>query len=229
MKPAPKPKAKPAFTLLEVLVVIALLLLLGVFFIPSVNPWPSKANRVVCMTNQKQIGLGLIMYSSDYGCFPWGAATNFEGATEIIARDTAADYLVTVKNYLPQPRLFVCPTDPQRKPAATNFAEFSNSNLSYFVSLDAARALLATSGPVAFILTGDRHLASDQRPVPPGRFSVTNAAVMTWTRELHYVKDAMQPSGVLVFADGHAEAVQGPRLPQMFQAQALTTNQLVIP
>lgn len=223
------PITRRAFTLIEVLLVLAIGMVVFLFFVRSVNQGPRKAPQMVCLSNQKQLGIGFLLYSSDHGRFPWGALTNSGGTQELLPNGTAADQFVKLRPYLHQPRVFVCPTDEQRQAAATNFLGFSNSNLSYFVSFDAARALTSTSGPVAFILTGDRHLAYNDQPVKPGLFSVTNPTVMGWTKQLHHMKNTVKTIGVLTFADGHAEAVVTPRLADKFRAQMIATNQLVIP
>lgn len=229
MKPNANLLLRQAFTLIELLVVLAIGVILLMFFLPSVNRGPRKAPRVMCMSNQKQIGLGFLMYSSDHGQFPWRASTNKSITAELLSNGNAADQFVKLQPYLRQPRLFVCPADEQRQAAATNYHGFSNSNLSYFVSFDASQALTSTSGPVSFILTGDRHLAFNDQPVKPGLFSVTNPTVMGWTKQLHHVKNTVKTIGVLTFADGHAEAVITPRLAEKFLAQRIATNQLAIP
>lgn len=123
--------------------------------------------------------------------------------------------------------MLICPTDKARQATAANYSSFSSTNLSYFASLHASLAL--TSNPSVLILAGDRHLAFNEQPVKPGLFSVTNPAAMSWTKELHHLKNAAQTLGVLVFSDGHAEVVMTPRLAEKFQAQAIATNRLAIP
>lgn len=228
MNPA-KIKTRRAFTLIELLVVLVIGVILVMFFLPSVNHGPRKSPRVHCMSNQKQIGIGFLMYTSDHGQFPWGISTNKGGTEELIGNGKAADHFVKLAPYRLATRLFVCPADEQRKAATTNFLGFSNSNLSYYVSLDASQTLTSTSGPVSFILTGDRHLALNNQPVKPGLLAITNNATMSWTKELHFVKNSTQTVGVMLFADGHAESVMAHRLGEKFHAQAITTNWLVIP
>jgi len=54
------------FTLIELLVVIAILSLLVAILIPSLNRAKYLAKNVVCMSNQHQIGIALITYTSDF-------------------------------------------------------------------------------------------------------------------------------------------------------------------
>ena len=54
------------FTLIELLVVIAILSLLVSILMPSLNRAKYLAKNVVCMSNQHQIGIALITYTSDF-------------------------------------------------------------------------------------------------------------------------------------------------------------------
>ena len=62
---------KSAFTLVELLVVVAIIALLISILIPSLTGAREYARRTVCKTNLHQFGLALAMYADDYdGFFP---------------------------------------------------------------------------------------------------------------------------------------------------------------
>lgn len=58
--------AKRGFTLIELLVVIAIIAILAAILFPVFAAAKSAAKRAACLSNQKQIGTGFVLYLSDY-------------------------------------------------------------------------------------------------------------------------------------------------------------------
>lgn len=65
---------KRAFTLIELLVVIAIVAILAAILFPVFAQAKESAKRISCLSNQRQLGLGLYMYISDWDdrCFFFG-------------------------------------------------------------------------------------------------------------------------------------------------------------
>jgi prepilin-type N-terminal cleavage/methylation domain-containing protein/prepilin-type processing-associated H-X9-DG protein len=102
---------RTGFTLIELLVVIAIIAILASILFPVFARARENARRASCMSNLKQLGLGLTMYAQDYDeknplifvCLDSDAVCNdFEYWPSL------------VQPYLKSKQLFVCPshTDP---------------------------------------------------------------------------------------------------------------------
>ena len=58
------------FTLTELLVVIAIVVLLAAILFPALSRSKARARSIVCLSNLRQIGLGLSFYLADTSTFP---------------------------------------------------------------------------------------------------------------------------------------------------------------
>ena len=58
--------SRRGFTLIELLVVIAIIAILAAILFPVFAQAREKARQTQCLSNMKQIGVGLMMYAQDY-------------------------------------------------------------------------------------------------------------------------------------------------------------------
>ena len=72
------------FTLIELLIVIAIIAILAGILLPALNRARERAYSIHCVNNLKQIGLGLAQYTGDFAFFPWpqDATQTLPGTTE---------------------------------------------------------------------------------------------------------------------------------------------------
>jgi prepilin-type N-terminal cleavage/methylation domain-containing protein len=188
-----------AFTLVELLCVIAIISILFALMLPVFDQGKARAKRIACINNLRQTGIAFQSFVHDHGDrFPMAVPMVEGGSYEFVRNGYAVGgefyfsfrQFQVLSNELVVPAILICPTDT-RLPA-TNFGVLQNSNLSYFVGVKATY-----SKPDA-ILAGDRHLTADSLPNPSILHIATNNP-LRWMPELHRF------GGNIMFAGGQVE------------------------
>jgi prepilin-type processing-associated H-X9-DG protein len=184
------------FTVTELLITVACLLVLGAFLFPAISRSKARPSRLGCSNNMMQVAMGFLSWSTDnQGRFPMQVPIAEGGSKELVGNGKVFQHFQVLSNELSTPKILVCPNDRKRSPA-TNFAiGFTDANLSYFLGLDAARE----SG--SSLLSGDRNLTN--RP-ETGTVIVNVRPNMKlgWGKDLHSGK------ANVCFGDGSARQVQ---------------------
>ena len=118
------------FTLIELLVVIAIIAILAGLLFPVFSSAREAARRTACVSNMRQLGSAVTMYTQDYdetlpctwdgavgaggnaGSGGWITWTNFRGPTQFYPEQGS------LNSYVKSAALFTCPDDSARRGAS---------------------------------------------------------------------------------------------------------------
>jgi prepilin-type N-terminal cleavage/methylation domain-containing protein/prepilin-type processing-associated H-X9-DG protein len=221
MKPEAPNRLSRAFSLIELLVVVAIVVVVSNLYLVRVNKPDRRATVAGCLNNLKNISVEQqVWLQENDGKFPWEIPVSEGGTKELIGSGNASPHFQGFTRYITNASVFLCPSDSTRM-QATSVSTLTDSNLSYFINLDVVTN--STTG----ILAGGRHLQVNGQPVPPGLNTITTNSQIGWTRELHN-NPKTPPRGNMVFADGHVELVSGD-LTERFVQQGKAESRLVVP
>ena len=132
--PASEARTNKGFTLIELLVVIAIIAILASILFPVFAQARAKARAALCLSNEKQIGLGLMMYTQDYdetlpmasygppvGSVGWNWCGQTSGNSSFIPK-----WMDEIYPYVKNTGVFTCPDFPQSSTggAAKNYNRY---------------------------------------------------------------------------------------------------------
>jgi prepilin-type N-terminal cleavage/methylation domain-containing protein/prepilin-type processing-associated H-X9-DG protein len=208
-------KGNRALTLIEVLVVIVAVAVLLALVAP-LNHVPTKAIRINCASNLKQVGLAFRVWEGDNGDhYPMQGFTNELGKIELPNASNLFRYFQVMSNELSVPKVIICPAD--KRTEADSFAVLNNTNISYFVGLDAVESL------TNMLLTGDRNLVVDGVSVGAGLLTLGPRNHVGWSATMH------KNAGNIGLADGSVQQVTSSGLQGAIAHSGTNVNRLMVP
>lgn len=201
-------------SLLEILVVLAVLTVLAIIFLPTPHG-EARAPRIQCVNNLKQVGLAYRVWEGDHGDkYPMFESVTNGGSMEFITGTNAWRHFQVMSNELSTPKVLICPADDRS--GATNFTWLNNSNLSFFVGID------ATETNPAAMLSGDRNITNGT-PIKNGLLELTAAKRAAWTSAIH------KSVGNIALSDGSVQQVSVAGLQTTVANTGFATNRLQMP
>ncbi len=119
-------RSRSAFTLIELLVVIAIIAILAAILFPVFAQAREKARQASCLSNEKQLSLGLLQYNQDFDeLFP-------AGDTASVYVTTGRGWAARVYPYVKSTQVFRCPDDSTNDATGINgLAGEVDSTVSY--------------------------------------------------------------------------------------------------
>ncbi|MGD1083370.1 MAG: hypothetical protein ABSA47_01315 [Verrucomicrobiota bacterium] len=228
---------RQAFALVELLIIVMILAMLAALLLPALAKAKSKAQRISCVNNLKQISIGYRLWEGDNGDLTPAAQTVSKGGwADLLAKpDQGAlcwtNYAILANELGQAPKLLICPAD-ERQPAANFARDFKdNTHVSYFVGVS------ANDEHPQSIQGGDRNLGSGAEPGPDYGYSPesgkgndvavpVNSARQTvcWSLKMH---SGGNPAGAanISLGDGSVQQVTSANFGQNFLRYAdPTTN-----
>jgi len=201
--------ASRAFTLIELLVVIAIIAILAAILFPVFAQAREKARQAACLSNLKQVGLGLQMYAQDWDeTLPPANHVHDFGNPKVLERTPS--FLGSLIPYTKNRAIFACPSAPINLPYAPKVmppTEHSDTNL-LGNGVVLGRALAAVDDPAGVIYCQELNWRINECQVRPIALNANRTAYGAW----HYTSpigegysNLHMEGGNFVFADGHAK------------------------
>ena len=200
---------KRAFTLIEILVIIAIICLLAAILFPVFNRVRERARQSTCMSNERQMGLALMQYVQDNDdTYPYGYSQNM-----------AVDWKTAITPYTKSSQVSLCPSNPNRK---LNYSYTGNTCNGYSWSTSVSRRNGVMGYQDTWGIMLPAKLAEMASPSDLIVVLETNWKDGTLQPANYYFNNANGPSGPYqsvalfaghfgrtnyVFADGHVKAL----------------------
>src|SRR3974390_2768913 len=119
MNLGPASRRAGAFTLVEMLTVIAIIGILAALLLPALSEGKARAKRIWCGSNLEQVGLAFHIFANDHhDRFPMGVPMSDGGAQEFVQNGYLVNgevyfsfrHFQVLPNPLFAPQILICPT-----------------------------------------------------------------------------------------------------------------------
>jgi hypothetical protein len=207
------PRNLSAFTIIEMLIIITVLMVLAVMLLPALRR-PHVGGGPSCFSNLKEIGVAYRMWAGDNGdMVPAQQAVSKGGWKELLNNPDQGpicwtNYVIMSNEFGQNSIGLVCRSD-DRLPVSSFTNIFDNTHISYFVGVSARE-----NDPQS-ILAGDRNLGPGNKPDPDYGFSPKNgkgndvavpiSRPVSWSLKMHSRGNPPSGAGNVLLGDGSAQ------------------------
>jgi prepilin-type N-terminal cleavage/methylation domain-containing protein/prepilin-type processing-associated H-X9-DG protein len=205
-------RRRHAFTLIELLVVIAIIAILAAILFPVFAQAREKARQTTCLSNMRQVGLGLQMYTQDYDeTLPWNPTdVDFFGKP-----NAPLSYLSAVFPYIKTRAILKCPSsvDPSSLgyDKSVNCANEESCTNLHGNAVVMGRPLAVMPNPAGIVYLDENRTHSHAAWLRPALVDVKKQLYSYWHFDGGLPKGVEQYCNVhmgganLVYVDGHAK------------------------
>ncbi|MCK5802656.1 MAG: DUF1559 domain-containing protein [Lentisphaeria bacterium] len=182
------------FTLIELLVVIAIIAILAAMLLPALSQAREKARRAACMNNEKQLGIGVLLYADENNESMPLYCRKFLGTSDPDCR--WQNYLPTYAGADPVTALR-CPSLPDATGA------YGANVIHTLACITRAKVLANFKQPVRALVLCDAQNGPGRGY--PAIYCSTHYQSATWVANFRKVADRHGNGANCLFVDGHVE------------------------
>ena len=226
---------RPAFTLIEILIVIAIIALLVSLLLPAMRGARAQAKTMACLANQRSLGQGLVLYAGDFKDGIVSAWTNTAEVTsswvdwpqneagvrfsdaQLAAASTVDAHVLGVRRgamfqYVNDHRAYHCPSDNRnrfRTNAGANLAWVTYSMPNFLAGPDTWEAYIG-AGPRAArrldqLWKSTQHFSFIEESDPRGLNMNSWVLFVSTPQWIDPLTVWHDDRSTIAFTDGHAE------------------------
>lgn len=180
-----RPQYRRAFTLIEVLVVIAIIALVAALLLPALSSSKMSAQKIVCVNNIKQLSLAFLLYAGDHEDF----IVNNHGIQETLRRQE--NWVNNLEDWL-------------SSDGNTNVALLANGKLAPY--LGGATAVFKCPSDHSVAANGPRIRSVSMNSLVGDPGELTNRFNPQFV-QFFRLSDIPNPSNIYVFLDEHPDTI----------------------